>query len=503
MKKVLLMLLSVILCLSMLTGCFTSKDELLDDVNGTEENANNNTDDNTAPDDTPVNPADKQTAIDSFNKLDLSAFAGTSIDYMSIINDIALSAGFKLSGTIDESEGSLDLDAAIKDGVVYLKSGISGRGENEIFVKLNDDTLDLYRRDSASIGDAMSEWEKDSVSISDMMDVDTDMINDVIAKITIPKLEDKYLTEKNGMLLVSNDYIIELIKANASLAVEITDKVAGQTITDEQVAEGIENIKEALTNYEFELYIGTGKDTINKLAVSLNVEKTKIYGEIALTVDAKALDYVTLKVACDYSEDKFVYTPESVITFKTILGEDNALVGGKLDVNLFAAGTSNSTSDVEVDNADGITSSKYTVHKTYENITINAELNLANIGNTDANIVTVNFKTSDVKASERVYEINHTTGEEKLISCKEVAITDNDETEFTATLKSVSENKITLDAALNGDSVTVNFEGALEYTLKDDKLDFNGTFKTTGADLEFSGFINAGNFEMPALPVIK
>lgn len=267
MKKALLILLSVILCLSMLTGCFTtSVDEILDDVSDAVPNADNQ---GTDPDDTPVNPANKQTAIDSFNKLDLSAFAGTSIDYMSIIKNVALSAGFEVSGTIDGDEGSIDLDAAIKNGVIYLKSAMSFEGEDEIFVNINDDTLDMYHRDNANVGDEMSEWDKDSISISDMMNSSTDAITDAIAKITIPKLEDKYLTEKNDMLLVSNDYIIDLIKANTSLIVEITDKVADREITEDEISEGINDIKEALTNYEFELYIGTGRDTINKLAVSL------------------------------------------------------------------------------------------------------------------------------------------------------------------------------------------------------------------------------------------
>lgn len=496
MKKALLILLSVILCLSMLTGCSTtSVDKILDDVSDAVPNADNQ---GTDPDDTPVNPADKQTAIDSFNKLDLSAFAGTSIDYMSIIKNVALSAGFEVSGTIDGDEGSIDLDAAIKNGVIYLKSAMSFEGEDEIFVNINDDTLDMYHRDNANVGDEMSEWDKNSISISDMMNSSTDAITDVIAKITIPKLEDKYLTEKNDMLLVSNDYIIDLIKANTSLIVEITDKVADREITEDEISEGINDIKEALTNYEFELYIGTGRDTINKLAVSLNVDEIEIYGELALTVDAKALDYINVKVKCDYSEDEFVYAPEYFVTLKTILGDDNALVGCKLDANITAVSYSNGTSEDTDDDNIGT----YTTYRTYEEIAINAEINLANIGNTDASIVTVNVKSNDVKASERVYERNHTTGEE-IISCKEVALTDNNETKFTATLKSVSENKITLDAALKSDSISVNAEGALEYTVKDDKFDFNGSFKTTGFDLKFSGFVDAGDFTMPALPTVK
>ncbi len=492
MKKVLLMLLSVVLCLSMLTGCFTTTEEILDDVDDAV--ANENPNENANPNEAPSNTANAnmQVAIDSFNKLDLSALAGTSLDYMSIINELALSAGFEMSGTVNGSESNMSLEAAIKNGVVYLKSEMSGEGEDEVFVKFNDETFDMYYRGATASDDEMSEWEKTTSSIADMMDTDPEMVTDIISKITIPKLEDKYLTEKNGMLLVSNDYVVELVMANSELIGEIT----GQEITDDQIAEARESMTKTLQELEFELFIGTNSETINKVAVSLNAESNKIYGELALTADAKALDYVTVKITHDFSAGEFVYTPESVITFKTILGEDNALVGCKLDFNIVSEGK------IVMSKVDGSNTTKQNI--TYTNIAISAEINLANIGKANANIATMSIKNTDTKRAEVVCEIDQTTGERTVISGKETEITyTGDDVELTATLKSVNDKKITLDAAFKSENTTVTVTGELNYTVSDDKLDFDGTLKTQGTDLEFSGFINAGDFTMPALPNVQ
>lgn len=502
MKKALLIILSLILCMTMLTGCFSSFEEIVDDVDPDILPNNDVNSDNSA--NTGVSMANKQIAIDSFNKIDLSAFAGTSFDYMSVIKELNLSAGFEMSGTVDGEEGAIALDAAVKDGVVYLSSleGEKGSDPNvtEIFVKFSDEALDMYQKyTDGTDPEYSSEWAKNSVPMDQMMGgIDAQAITDAIAKIKIPALTEDLLTEKNGMLLLSNEYIVDLVLSNADLLEEATN---GMVTKDDLNTK--EEILEEMAEANLEIYLGTGADTITKVAVSFENDGTKLYAELALTADAKALDYVTVKINSDCSVGEVEYKPESVITVKTILGEENALVGINVDATIYA-GSGSAENGIVQGGPDAPVVQQRTQHRVYNKMTVSATVNLANIGAENADIVTVDLKMAEDKIIKVVEEFNTDTRESKVISA---SAEDGDGEVFTSivgALKSVNDKQITLTCDIGDDSFTMKIKGDLEYTVTDEKLDFEGSVSAGDKfDLDFSGFINAGDFTMPALPNIQ
>ena len=82
MKKTLLVLLSLVLCVSLLTGCASNFVESVNDaIKNTETNGTQTEGPNAENNPTVDNHANKQIAIDSFNKIDLTSFGDVSLDY--------------------------------------------------------------------------------------------------------------------------------------------------------------------------------------------------------------------------------------------------------------------------------------------------------------------------------------------------------------------------------------------------------------------------------------
>ena len=513
MKKALLILISLILCLTMLTGCFSSVEEIVNDAEapGNDVSLNNdNSNENNG--EVTVNPVDKQLAVDSFNKIDLAAFAGTSFNYMDVIKELALAAEFEMSGTVDGSDGAMSLNAAVKDGVIYLKSEEAEKGYEpnvgEYFVKLNEATIDIFGKYvDGSDPENSYDWTKNSVNLEDaQMNTANGILTsapDMLAKIVIPKLTADDLTEKDGMLLVSNEYIFKLTAANY-------ESFTGEKLTDDQLEEDKKEMLDDLDEAGFALYIGTGTVGINKVAVSFKLAEeyeseeqarfTKVYGELALTADSKALDYITVKIDHDYGVADIEYAPESVVTFKTILDKDNMMVGAELDATLYVVDFSDrTTSDTISSDAETYKEASQT---NYLKVTLDAMVNLDNIGEDNTDIATLDLDMSTDKVICVVEEVNAETYESTIVSATEEDV-DGKAIAITASLKSVNDKRITLDCAIGDDSVTAKISGDLNYTVTDEKLEFNGSFKMPDTDLDFSGSINAGDFTMPALPNIQ
>lgn len=508
MKKILLMILSLILCLTMLTGCFGT-DEVVDDADqGVAENNNPNNDV------TPVNTANKQVVMDSFNKIDLSALAGVSVDYFELLDKMAFAAGFELEGTVDDEPGKVTADLAVKDSLIHFKT-VGGPVEEdkdtmEAFVKITKEMIDLYMFEDDSEVEEDGIWQKQSMTMEEMgfnPSMATDMVNTVIEKVTIPKLEEKYLSEKNGMVLLSNEYLADLVLANVDLIVEVS-----QGAVEKESFDTKEGMLEEMAESGLEIYIGTGADCINKVAVALKVENgsrynnvtekyTTVYAELALTADGKALDALTVKCTADFGLGDVQYAPESVITLKPILDAEGAMVGLDFDATVYVGNVSGRAYPAE----DGNTIKEMTTTHYLQKVVINADVNFANIGKENADIVTFSFKMANDKAIEVKSELNTENYEEKLISATDKADVDKKvSTSIEATLKSVNDKKITLDCKIGDDSFNMNITGELNYTVSDDKFEFNGALNIPEtADVTFKGYVNVGEFTMPALPAVQ
>ena len=473
MKKTLLIVLSLILCVSMFAGCFSVEESVNNDIKDAVQNteAPKNENNNANSENNKVNRTDKQIAIDSFNKIDLSALAEIPGDYVdtlkNLINEVAFALELKANGDFGE-EADVDLVAKMKDGKVYFK--VAGDNENgdggtiESFVALNGQSLDTYANFYEGEG-----WLKHTQDLSEITNqiaaaYNPEMISNLVDKIVIVKLEEKYLSNKNDMLLVSNDYIIDLIVANVPLIEELT----GEEISDEDIKDFEKEAKEFFKENEISIYLGTGVDAITKLAVEVNVEDTQVYAELALNDEATALDHITVKVKSELGAGNVKYSPETVITLKSIYDEEGNAVGLDMDGTIYAVGSASSNWEQVGDSEE-----KYTRKAVIQKVTLDCVLDFGAIGKTNADIFKLSVDVEPIKAIETVELINYETGEEKLISAKEGKLSEYDEKmNLLINLKSENENKITFKFVMNEGEYKVEANGTAAVSGKTLTVDF-------------------------------
>ena len=155
---------------------------------------------------------------------------------------------------------------------------------------------------------------------------------DFISKIKIPELKAEYLTEKGDMLLVSNDYIYELIANNIAT-------LYGEEIPETDLAEIKTEIKESLKAAGIEVFVATGHEEITKFAISVKPtedegEFKSLYAEIALTDDAKNLKSVKAEWTAFIGNPEMNEVKTSKIELNTVIVE-NALVGVKANAEIY------------------------------------------------------------------------------------------------------------------------------------------------------------------------
>lgn len=511
MKKTLLALLALMLCVSMLVGCGTVIDDDAPELSG------NQTEGESLPtqgeEETPK--VDKKAVVDAFNKLDLSSFAGISIDSTDMLTNLIMQAEFNMSGTVDGEEGAVAIDVQVKDNVYHITSENfyedGSKDVTEIFQVIEAATTTIYQKYTDGTDPNMSyDWDKIVADnseapsgsmagmLSSMDSVDPEAIADMIAKVQIPKLDEKHITDANGLALISNDYIVDLIVANLDL-------VYGAELDEAATKDAKESMSEMLTESGFALYLGVNDAGINKMAVGMEQDGVKLYGEIALTEDCKALDAITLKVTQDFGGPGLEYAPESVLVIKPIYAEvaaeaeaeeaTSVIVGADIDVTLYTSKVS-STMEGET----GGTMNKTTL---YQKIVLDATINLGNIGKVNADIVTLKMDQTYDKAVD--YEIKFDEEyNETVISAKE----NTDEElpkglSIEGALKSVNPSQIALDASVKYDSTTIDVDAVLNCTTEGDTIIFTGTFVTAGVDIQFEAAISFADFTMPDLPVVE
>ena len=471
MKKTLLILLSLILCLSFaLTACNTDVEFGNDDSNGANEENKPTEDTRPAP-----SGVDKSIAQSSLNKIDLSTLMGSTETSFDIFADIVAGLDLKLAGVIDGEEGSAWLKAAIEEGKIYAGVGSKGEDdadadEEEVFIKLDGNTADLFEK----IDDTWQLTDTIDLENSIDLDIDTKEIEDTLKKIVIPELKEEYLTEKNGMLVLSNQYILDVIDANIKL-------IAGEEISEEEKAEGLKSIEETLKTFGLEISIGTGYDKIVKLAVSVtpSAEMAESMGikslkaEIALDNDATYLKSASFTI--DVAEEEGInYTPKYTATLNSIV-VDGELKGFDLKAALtVSTGSASTAPDGDFDDdgnyiIDGeiVTEWEYTTTKYYNEISVDAKIDLSKLATVGAEVASLKFNYKPAKAYEVTYKESFESFENTVVSVEEIEA-DGISVSVNGTVKTTAENvaAISGEVVVGEDKVTIsgNFSyGTVEF----------------------------------------
>ena len=252
MKKLLSIILALMLCLSVAV-VFSACDSSSDDV---DVNAPSNSEKPTEKPTEPPSPTNTEVAVKSFNKIDLAKFLSVTDNSIEELKKASAKAEVNIS--LPDESGSLT--AAIKDGVFYLAVTEEGYGTDEAFGKISEDKISIF----SLVDGAWEQVEEIDLNAS-APSASGALTNpeDIISKIKIPELKKEYLTEKNNMLLVSNDYIYELITNNITA-------IAGEDIPEEDLEEMKASVKDSLKEAGLEVFVATGAEEITKLAISID-----------------------------------------------------------------------------------------------------------------------------------------------------------------------------------------------------------------------------------------
>ena len=473
MKKLLALILALILCLSAAV-VFTSCNDKTDD---------NNTVDATEPEPTePPSPVNKEVATQAFNKIDLATFLSTTDSSLEELRK--LSAKAELNVNAPEESGTVT--AAIKDGVFYLSAKEDSSAEGgEIFGKISEDKIVMYELINGV-------WE----TVNEIPLNPEDMVADagvnpeeLISEIKIPELKAEHLTEKGDMLLVSNDYIYELVAENIAV-------IAGEEIPAESLEEVKAELKADLESAGLEILVATGAEEITKIAVSakptdesFDFKSAKI--EVSLTDDAKNLKSVKAEWTANVGEPEMNEVRTSKIELDTVIVE-NELVGAKATAEIYGYDYDYSRLDNpimpredvegEVDVNGSISDGDDFIDDIFlktdtvliTKTTVALDLDMSKLAEESGKVLTLDVDHT----VEAAYEISYTIDPETYEWTNEVVKLDS--------VDAYKDSNVTIDASL-----TMNGANRADFALNAQM----GEDKVTA-----SGYLAIGDIEFPAIP---
>ena len=471
MKKLLALILALMLCISA-TVVFSS-------CNKTDDN---NTVDATEPEPTePPSPVNKEVATKAFNKIDLATFLSTTDSSLEELRK--LSAKAELNVNAPEESGTVT--AAIKDGVFYLSAKGDESEKEEIFGKIGEDKILAFEL-IEGVWETVNEIP---LNPEDMFAETGVAPEDFISKIKIPELKAEHLTEKGDMLLVSNDYIYELIANNIAI-------LYSEEIPETDLAEVKTEIKEFLETAGIEVFVATGHEEITKLAISVKPtedegEFKSLYLEVALTDDAKNLKSVKAEWTAFIGNPEMNEVKTSKIELNTVIVE-NALVGVKANAEIYdyeydydysridtSIITPSSTVDFVTDISGSINGDKETVVPLAHiflitKTTVAFDLDMSKLAEESGKVLTLDVDHT----VEAAYEVTSTIDPETYEWTDEVVKLDS--------IDAYKDSTVTVDA-----SITMNGANRADFSLK----------ATAGGDeITASGYLATGDIEFPAIP---
>ena len=312
---------------------------------------------------------------------------------------------------------------------------------------------------------------------------------ELISKIKIPELKAEHLTEKGDMLLVSNDYVYELVAENIAV-------IAGEEIPAESLEEVKAELKADLESAGLEILVATGAEEITKLAVSVkptdesfDFKSAKI--EVALTDDAKNLKSVKAEWTANVGEPEMNEVRTSKIELSTVIVE-NELVGAKAKAEIYSYDYDYSRLDNpimpredvegEVDVNGSISDGDDFIDDIFlktdtvliTKTTVALDLDMSKLAEESGKVLTLDVDHT----VEAAYEISYTIDPETYEWTDEIVKLDN--------IDSYKENDLTVDASLTMNG-TNRADFALNAQMGEDKV-------------TVSGYLATGDIEFPAIP---
>ena len=476
MKKLLALILALILCLSAAV-VFTSCNDKTDDNNTADAT------DGTEKPTEPPSPVNKEVATQAFNKIDLATFLSTTEGSLEELRK--LSAKAELNVTLPDESGNVT--AAIKDGVFYLSAKEDSAEAEEIFGKINEDKIVMY----ALINGVWETVNEIPLNPEDMFADAGVNSEELISKIKIPELKAEHLTEKGDMLLVSNDYIYELVAENIAV-------IAGEEIPAESLEEVKAELKADLESAGLEILVATGAEEITKIAVSVkptdesfDFKSAKI--EVALTDDAKNLKSVKAEWTANVGEPEMNEVRTSKIELSTVIVE-NELVGAKAKAEIYSYdydysivdtpimpredvegevdvnGSINGEDNVIIDDIFSAMTDTVLITKT----TVAFDLDMSKLAEESGKVLTLDIDHT----VEAAYEVTSTIDPETYEWTDEIVKLDS--------VDAYKDSNVTIDASL-----TMNGANRADFALNAQM----GEDKVT-----VSGYLATGDIEFPAIP---
>jgi hypothetical protein len=435
-----------------------------DDKNNAKDDATNATE----PEPTePPSPVNKEVATKAFNKIDLATFFSTTDSSLEELRK--LSAKAELNVNIPEESGTVT--AAIKDGVFYLSAKGDESEKEEIFGKIGEDKIVAFEL-IEGVWETVNEIP---LNPEDMFAQTGVAPEDFISKIKIPELKAEYLTEKGDMLLVSNDYIYELIANNIAI-------LYSEEIPESDLAEVKTEIKEFLKTAGIEVFVATGHEEITKFAISVKPtedegEFKSLYAEIALTDDAKNLKSVKAEWTAFIGNPEMNEVKTSKIELNTVIVE-NALVGVKANAEIYDYSYNynmeNSVApgleDILGDTLESIIKDTVLITKT----TVAFDLDMSKLAAESGKVLTLDVDHT----VEAAYDITSTLDPETFEWTDDVVKLDN--------IDAYKNNNVTIDASL-----TMNGANRADFSLKS---------VASGEEVTMTGYLATGDIEFPAIP---
>ena len=475
MKKLLAIILALILCLSVaavFTSCNSSDDKGADTTD-------NNGADATEPEATePPSPVNKEVATQAFNKIDLATFLSTTESSLEELQKVSARAEANLT----TPDGSGSIIAAVKNGNFYVSLKEEGYDAEEMFGKIGDEKISVY----ALIDGVWETVNEVAISPEDIYADAGVNPEEFLSKIKIPELKAEHLTEKGDMLLVSNDYIYELVAENIAV-------IAGEKIPAESLEEVKAELKAGLESAGLEILVATGAEEITKIAVSVkpadesfDFKSAKI--EVALTDDAKNLKSVKAEWTANVGEPEMNEIRTSKIELSTVIVE-NELVGAKATAEIYGYDydsridtpifTPSSTFDFETDISGSINGDKETVVpltgiSLITKTNVSFDLDMSKLAEESGKVLTLDVDHT----VEAAYEISCTINPETFEFEEKITKLDS--------VDAYKDSNVTIDA-----SVTMN--GA-------ERADFALNAKMGEDKVTASGYLAIGDIEFPAIP---
>lgn len=496
MKRSLLVILALLLSLSLcLVGCNMGGNEATQKPtdNTAGENANN---DETANNTPKLSP--KEIVINTFNtnKLDELITAleeGVTADAMDMAGGGAMSeelkevfkamaVGADLSVT-ENGGGAVNVTAAMKDGYVYFSYEESDKQEYYIylggstplmFVKADGQWVSASGEDTPT---TTPELEGGSVGESvSAENANKEMVEAIFAAIKnadIPELTEEHLTEKDGMLVLNNDFMIDIIDRN----VEAIATAVGEEITAEEKTEGMTQVRELVSAMGLELALGTDEDSVTKISISVeptdsekleeligDVDMGSIKLAVEFTSDGNNIKKLEFNTSADHSDIAEGLKAENSITVNSIMKGDE-VVGADVDVKISVI--ENKYNYTDSDSAEDDYTETFT--KVFSTVTVDAVVDFSKIDTAGGEILKLSASSKIDKAVEMSETYNPETYEysEPVV---ERVLTDSEAAEYdiglnvNASLKATSSTKLDFTGAVTIGEDTANITGSVYLT---------------------------------------